>query len=99
MIPSESIHNLCWMMKLFLGIFIADAFLAQEIGKPSPASGIENNADDSEVTVSCGLSRSEGPPLFIAIVEPYLITLRGRTNEVPLYMASVTLFTGIVIRH
>ena len=48
MIPSESIHNLCWMMKLFLGIFIADAFLAQEIGKPSPASGIENNADDSD---------------------------------------------------
>ena len=51
------------------------------------------------VTVSCGLSRSEGPPLFIAIVEPYLITLRGRTNEVPLYMPSVTLFMGIVIRH
>jgi hypothetical protein len=37
-----AIKDLHWAMKLFLGIIIADAFLAQEIGEPSPASGIEN---------------------------------------------------------
>ena len=30
----------------FLGIVIAEAFLAQEIGKQSPASGIEGEAND-----------------------------------------------------
>jgi hypothetical protein len=35
-------------LEMFLDIVIADAFLAQEIGKASPASGMEDTADVDE---------------------------------------------------
>jgi hypothetical protein len=83
----------------FLGVIIAEAFLAQEIGrKPSPASGIESDADDGHGIM--WLVEKRRPTTVYRYSGTLSHHSQGKDQwSSTIYMPLVTSFMGTVIRH